>query len=316
MEHKKASSVSLVTVAFRDLAGAERLVESVRSSTLMPVDAVIVHNSVAPRSGAAPAGAYDGLRTEVVLGDFGPNVSAARNAGWHAARGDAVFFVDDDNTLEPETLERLIDGLYTSGAAAAAPVAYLGNSSTIWCAGVTRSRWTGRTHFMTSVVGRGTRAFWPTDDLPNAFCVTRSALEQVGGFDDEHFPMHREEADLTMRLRAAGYGAVVVREATVRHHTEMITRPADEVMRVLARGGSARLTLWVRGRVAFHRRHSHGLERAAALVVFIPAWALVVLFGVARMPIPLVERFRVATIIVRALWAGYRMRIDQRAHTR
>jgi len=36
------------------------------------------------------------------------------------------------------------------------------------------------------------------------FVVRRSALEKIGGFDDEHFSFYGEDADIAMRLHSAG----------------------------------------------------------------------------------------------------------------
>jgi GT2 family glycosyltransferase len=74
----------------------------------------------------------------------------------------------------------------------------------------------------------GTTAFYDTDhgqfdaveDVP-AFCgaavlLRRSALEEVGSFDDSFF-MYYEDTDLSLRLRRKGWRLVYTPEARVRH---------------------------------------------------------------------------------------------------
>jgi N-acetylglucosaminyl-diphospho-decaprenol L-rhamnosyltransferase len=52
-----------------------------------------------------------------------------------------------------------------------------------------------------------------------ALVVRRSAWEQVGGFDPDYF-MYGEDLDLSLRLRLAGHGVGLAREAVVEHDYE------------------------------------------------------------------------------------------------
>src|SRR5439155_10815925 len=49
----------------------------------------------------------------------------------------------------------------------------------------------------------------------------RSALDEVGGYDDEHFFLHVDDVDLSWRLRLAGWRVVYVPRATVFHDKQL-----------------------------------------------------------------------------------------------
>jgi GT2 family glycosyltransferase len=74
---------------------------------------------------------------------------------------------------------------------------------TVWCAGISRSRLDGSDplHPGGRVDHAGSYRRWPTDDMPDAFAIPRDVLDKIGGFDEERFPIHYDEADLNARIR-------------------------------------------------------------------------------------------------------------------
>lgn len=73
------------------------------------------------------------------------------------------------------------------------------------------NRWTRRYRNPDRVDGR---VDWVSG---TAMALRRSAVEQVGGFDEDYF-MYVEDVDLCWRLRRAGWHAAVVPSAEVLHH--------------------------------------------------------------------------------------------------
>ena len=139
-----------------------------------------------------------------------PGASAARNAGWRAARAPVVLFVDDDIRAPRDLAERHL-------AAHARANAVLGHV-----------RWAPElkvTPFM-RWVDRGVQFDWRTIRAEgpkwwhfytaNA-SVARELLERVGGFDEHELPFLYEDLDLARRMSDHGMELIYERRAVADH---------------------------------------------------------------------------------------------------
>jgi GT2 family glycosyltransferase len=130
-----------------------------------------------------------------------PGASAARNAGWRAARAPLVLFLDDDILASPRLLAQ-----HRAGHAAdpGEGTAVLGHVA--WAAELPLTplmRWLDRgVQFQYPFLRDGADAGWGNLYSANA-SLKRAALERVGGFDEEAFPFGYEDLDLGRRLHDA-----------------------------------------------------------------------------------------------------------------
>jgi HAD superfamily hydrolase (TIGR01662 family) len=135
-----------------------------------------------------PAGAGPAV-TVVRSGGRGP--AAARNVGWRAATGEWVAFLDDDVVPPAGWCDALVAdlaGLDTQVAASQGRIAVplpADRRPTDW------ERCTAGLE----------QACWATADM----AYRRDVLEEVGGFDERFERAFREDADLGLRVSAAGY---------------------------------------------------------------------------------------------------------------
>ncbi|PRX48602.1 HAD superfamily hydrolase (TIGR01509 family)/HAD superfamily hydrolase (TIGR01549 family) [Prauserella shujinwangii] len=126
---------------------------------------------------------------QVRSGGRGP--AAARNTGWRAARTEWIAFLDDDVLTPPDWPRRLADDLTGLDEDVAASVARL-------VVPVPEGR--RPTDDERATLGL-TGARWITADM----AYRRIALLEAGGFDERFPRAFREDADLALRVRHAGY---------------------------------------------------------------------------------------------------------------
>ncbi|MHB1535733.1 MAG: HAD-IIIA family hydrolase, partial [Acidimicrobiales bacterium] len=164
-------------------------------------------------------GPHDGLSIRVLRsGGRGP--AAARNIGWRESSSPWVAFLDDDVVPDPRWRADLARDL------ADLPWQVAGSQARLRVPLPAERRATDWERNVAAL----TDARWITADL----AYRREALEEVGGFDERFPRAFREDADLGLRLSAAGY--LVVRGARSVEHP---VRAADRWVSVRLQAGNA-----------------------------------------------------------------------------
>lgn len=132
---------------------------------------------------------------------FGRGPAAARNLGWRLSRTDWIAFLDDDVQLPHDWAEALARDLEDIGTDVGG---CQGRIDVPLPAGRRPTDWER------STAGLGT-ARWATADM----VYRRAALEEVEGFDERFRRAYREDADLALRVRAAGWRLALGRHGVV-----------------------------------------------------------------------------------------------------
>jgi histidinol-phosphate phosphatase family protein len=155
-----------------------------------------------------------------VLNGWGRGPAAARNRGWQVTRAPWVAFLDDDVVPRPGWARELVADLDALGPADGASAGRIH---------VPLPSHRAPTDWERSTAGLES-ARWATADM----AYRRTALEQVGGFDERFPRAYREDADLALRVQAAGWG--LQRGRRVVDHP---VRPAGRACSVKAQRGNA-----------------------------------------------------------------------------
>lgn len=141
------------------------------------------------------------------------SAAEARNLGVREARGEILLFLDADCIAAPDLVERI-------WAARQAGHAVVGGSITIERGPYWRlcDNLLGFAGYL-STDPAGPRDYLPTLNL----CLPRAVVLEVGGFDPRFLGAAGEDAELGMRLRAAGYTMHFEPRATLYHRSERLT---------------------------------------------------------------------------------------------
>ncbi|MGK5628856.1 glycosyltransferase family 2 protein [Streptomyces sp. URMC 123] len=168
-----------------------------------------------------PVSVPDALRplVQIVRGRAaGP--AAARNAGWAAAPEPWIVFLDDDVVPGPSWARDLAADLAAAGPR-------IGGSQAHITVPLPADR--KPTDWERVTAGLAT-ARWITADM----AYRRAALDAVGGFDERFPRAFREDADLALRVLAAGWSLT-----TGTRRTTHPVRPADRWVSVRTQAGNA-----------------------------------------------------------------------------
>ena len=194
---------------------------------------------------------------------LGRGPAAARNRGWLCSRADWIVFLDDDVLPGRDWLERLEKDL------GAAPADVAGSQARLV---VPLPSDRPPTDWERNVAGLE-HARWATADM----AYRREALLGVGGFDERFPRAFREDADLALRLLAAGHR--IVEDSRTTFHP---VQPADRWVSVRLQRGNADDALmeeihgrdwYARAGAPRGRRGRHLAVTAAGLAAFASAAA-------------------------------------------
>jgi glycosyltransferase involved in cell wall biosynthesis len=196
-----------VVVPTRDRPDLLRACLAAVEPLLGPDDELLVDDSASVDPDAVAAVVATAPRAQLVREDVA-GASRARNAGWRQARHDVVVFTDDDCIPAQGWLDAFVAALDDDAFAWGQVTVPAGR------AGVAEH---GEEGLARAERGSDVGGLGPSSNL----AVRRSALEVIGGFDEELGPgtplRAAEDRDLQLRLLEAGLTGRYVPEAVVEH---------------------------------------------------------------------------------------------------
>jgi hypothetical protein len=258
--HGPAYAVVVPTIGRPCLAECLRALAA--AATGHPPEEVVVVDDRPDPVLPLPLEAAGALRERVrTLRSGGRGPAAARNAGWRTVGAPWAVFLDDDVQVPPDWARHLADDL----AAADPDTGGIQGRLSVPLPGDRRP-----TDWERGTAGLE-QAAWATADM----AYRTAALAGVDGFDERFPRAFREDADLALRVRGAGWTLRRGRRVT-RHPV----RPADRWVSVRAQRGNADDVLmtrlhgrdwWSRAEAPRGRLPRHVVVTAAALVACVCA---------------------------------------------
>ena len=214
--HPAEHSVSVVVCTYNRDWVLEKCLTALRAQDLTPFEVVVVNGPSTDRTSEVLDHFPDVKRVE----NSKRNLSLSRNLGIQASSGDLIAFIDDDAVAEPDWLEVLRETFRDPTVAGAGGIVFGPGGDHLQFQNGTITR------YGMPIANR---------DEPGEFCAPRgeqynivmgtnamfrrSALESVGGFD-ENYEYYHDESDLCVRLIQDGCRIVHVPDAIVWHEFE------------------------------------------------------------------------------------------------
>jgi hypothetical protein len=225
--------VSIVIPHFNGEEILERCLTSLASTAYANTEIIVVDNGSSDDSAGAAARRHPEIR--VIRNPENLGYAGGCHSGLPQANGSYVVFLNNDTEVDPQWLSVLVAAAESDPRIAACQPKLLSisNKNVFDYAGAAGGEidifgypfCRGRIFFTCEKdegqYDAGGDVFWASGA---ALFLRKSALEQVGGFDEDFFA-HMEEIDLCWRLHLAGWRVVAVPQARVYHHAGATLRP-------------------------------------------------------------------------------------------
>jgi GT2 family glycosyltransferase len=214
--------VSIVILTWNSSEFIERCLEGLSWQTYSNHEVIVVDNASSDDSlSRAKNSAHSSLVKKFIANEKNLGCAGGNNAGWRAASGEIVVFLNPDIVADKYWLENLVNAFESYPMAAIAGCRlYYPNSRIIQHAG-------GRLHpnAMSEHYGSGEEDKGQYDEMRDvdyvtgaAMAVRRGFLEETGGFDEDYFPAYYEETDLCFRAHKKGRRVLYVPGAVAYHY--------------------------------------------------------------------------------------------------
>jgi len=212
---------------------------------------------------------------KIVVPDEDILLAAKRNKGASQAKGEYLFFVDDDNYLKKGALQEMLNSFTCDIGVMGMTACYHDKKNIVADGGSLRNYLTGFTrglrtndnisesYYPTSQASAD--HIYPVDEVANAFMIRRNVFEASGGFDEENFPIDLDEADLCKRIKNMDY-LIVMNPKAICYHNSQTYSPIPNFRR--------KLNAYTMGnhRIRYQRKHLNALSFGVFVAFFCPVF--------------------------------------------
>ncbi len=235
------------------------------------LEIIVVDNASADGTADAVAEKFGpasgGPQVNLIRNSENLGVTGGANTGVKKATGDYIWFIDHDNIFETNMLSEMVKLAESDPkiGVVVPKIYYWDDKTLIWAAGTNINLLTG---VNISREGRDVGQYEKVEEVqiaPANFLVKREVIEKVGLYDDVYFISY-EDADLSFRVRKAGFKIVYTPKA-VCYHKFPILDQKTATKRWLSRA------YWTaRNKIIFMRKQSPYFP---LFVLTYPAWVVI-----------------------------------------
>lgn len=256
--------VSIIIPTYKRQDKLIRCVKSVFDSTYKNIEAIVINDD--PKSDLKYVLNVLKHKINLVQHKHERYWVKSRNEGARMAKGELLFFLDDDNILNKNAISLLVSRYKkTKNVGLMGPIMYdkFGN---LWFYGG-KATWINPNVTPVSK-GKLKKELIETDAIPNAYMISKNLYLRIGG-EDPNFPTH-EEFDLAQRLKGAGYKNYIYTKAKTIHDIgkikiNLIDKPPY------------RMYVTVMCNFLIERKYAPSFKFLIFLIIFVPVHAVLYL---------------------------------------
>jgi GT2 family glycosyltransferase len=217
--------ISVIILNYNGARWIDRCLDTLRTQTIFSQIEVIVADNLSTDGSDKQAEQTLAMWSNGRFVQNGSNLGfcEGNNRGAIGARGEYLFFLNNDTWLEPDCLEKLLAGVRASGLSAATPlILNYGDNSLQSVFGVGFDLF-GLPAFA-EVEAQICDLFMPPGC---SYLVETKLFREIGGFDPEIF-LYSDELDLSWRIWVAGGRCGAVQTARLHHRLAANVNPKGE----------------------------------------------------------------------------------------
>lgn len=260
--------VSIITVNFRDASISCELLDSIRTNSYKNLEVILVDNGSIEDNTAVFQAHLPNIK--VIISKKNLGFAGGNNLGIQEAKGDYLFFVNNDTVFTDGLIENLLKRFTHSKVGAVGPkIHYFDIPGIIQFAGFTPvSPITGRNQ----TIGQDELDIEQYDqpsEMPYihgaAMMLSREVINKVGGMPEDYF-LYYEELDWCEQISKAGYRIFYEPSALIYHKESMAVSKLNHL----------KIYYLTRNRILFMRRNATPLHLLAFTLFFslvsFPRW--------------------------------------------
>lgn len=259
---KTKALVSVITVNYNQPEMTRELITSLHKQTYRHLEIIVVENGSPTRAVNPYEASFQNVR--IICSSRNLGFAGGNNLGIAQAKGDYLFFINNDTVLQAQAIEKLLEVFEQSPqtGAVSPKIMYYDAPELIQYAGFTPiCRYTGRNQLIGAMEedrGQHDKARTTAFAHGAAMMISRRVLNKVGPMPESFF-LYYEEMDWCEQIRRQGF-QIMYEPGAVIYHKESLAVGQDSPLKTYYMS---------RNRLLFMRRNVRGRHLLIFLVFYL-----------------------------------------------